>query len=404
MSSVSDLQDVSIENTDTDEINGAFDPYQVFVTAQTPPVDNDIVVLQFPTAVTFPTSSTSLSCTGGTNVNSVTCTMNSSTKTINAQITSFVGGTVASGTQFDFTINTLGNPISLAPYSMQSVKLTDSSGNNVNTYTTASSITIQNTMAGTITSQSLSQDTVVAGATAVYTFTFTPANPIPQHAKLELVYPSTVTVPTSITCTGLSGIPSGTVLDCATSHNTAARTLTILNGFNSTINVTTSVSFQISGITNPSSTSTSSFTLSTLDSSDYKIDTVTDGLVPELECNYPCKSCSSSDKDLCLSCYTAAETGLPYLQGTTCQASCDTGYSPNSTTTCVQCDSTCLTCSETSTSQCTSCNSTGTYPYYYSSTNKCYQDCPSGSYLDSTTCQTCVSPCQTCNSSSNCLS
>jgi hypothetical protein len=216
--------------------------------------------------------------------------MNSSTKTITAQITSFTGGTIASGTQFDFTINTLGNPISLAQFAMQAVTLTDSSNNNVNTFTTASTIIIQNTLAGTLTGQTLSQSTNVAGASAVYTFDFTPANPIPTNAKIELVYPSSVTVPTTITCLGVSGIPSGTVLDCASSHNTASKTLTILNGFNSTSNVTTQVSFQITGINNPSTTSTSSFTLSTTSSDDFKIDTINSGLVPELECNSPCKT------------------------------------------------------------------------------------------------------------------
>lgn len=262
--------------------------------------------------------------------------MTSSTKTITATITTFTSGSVTAGSQFEFTINTLGNPISLQPYTMQNVSLVDSSDNIVNTYSSANSITIQNTQAANLTSASLSQSTDEAGASAVYTFTFTPTNPIPTDAKIKLEYPSSVTVPTNIKCTGVSGIPSGTVLDCSSSHNTASRTLTILGGFNSTSDLTTSVSFQIDGIQNPTSTSTSSFILSTLTVTDYKIDTISSGLVPELECNYPCKTCSSNDKDFCLSCYTAAETGLPYLQGSTCQASCDTGYTPAGGTTCVE--------------------------------------------------------------------
>jgi hypothetical protein len=213
-------------------------------------------------------------------------------------MTSFTGGTVASGSQFDFTINTLGNPISLAQFAMRAISLRDASNNNVNTFTAASTIIIQNTLAGTLTSQTLSQSTDIASAKGVYTFRFTPANAIPTNAKLELVYPSSVTVPTSIICTGITGIPAGTVLDCATSHNTASRTLTILNGFNSTSDITTAVSFQIDGISNPSTTSTSSFTLSTVSSDDFKIDTINNGLVPTLQCNSPCKTCSSSNKDL----------------------------------------------------------------------------------------------------------
>jgi hypothetical protein len=61
MLSAPDLQAVSIDNTDTIEINGAFSPYQIFITPQTPAVDTDMIVLQFPTATTFPTSVASLS-------------------------------------------------------------------------------------------------------------------------------------------------------------------------------------------------------------------------------------------------------------------------------------------------------------------------------------------------------
>ena len=213
MASVLDLQDVSIENTATDEINGAFDSYQVFVTAQTPTANGDRVVLRFPTSMSFPTSSASLTCTAGSNVVAVSCAMTSSTRTITATISSFTSGSVASGTQFDFTINTLGNPTSLAPFYMQSVNLVDSSGSSVNAYVAASSTLIQNTQAAAITSATLSQSTVIASSSATYNFRFTPINAIPQNAKIELIYPSTVTVPTTITCSGLTGIPAGTTLD-----------------------------------------------------------------------------------------------------------------------------------------------------------------------------------------------
>ena len=269
MTSVSNLQSATVQNTNSGKINGAFDPYQVFITPQTPTTDGDKVVLQFPTTMTFPTSSASLSCTGGSNVGTISCTMNSATKTITATISAFTGGSVASGTQFDFTINTLGNPISLAPTYMQTVTLTNSAGETLNAYPSATSILIQNTQAAALTGQTLSQSTNVASTSATYTFKFTPTNAIPQHAKIEMIYPSAVTVPTTITCTGLTGAATGS-LDCTTSHNTAARTLTILNGFNSTTSVTTEVSFQIVGIVNPTTTTTSSFSLSTLTNSDYK--------------------------------------------------------------------------------------------------------------------------------------
>lgn len=61
MLSVSELQAVSIENTETDEINGEYDPYQVIVTAQTPTANGDKVILKFPTSMSFPASSSNLS-------------------------------------------------------------------------------------------------------------------------------------------------------------------------------------------------------------------------------------------------------------------------------------------------------------------------------------------------------
>lgn len=290
MLSVEELQAVSVQNTRTEKVNGVFDPYKVIVTAQTPTHNGDKVILQFPTSMTFPSSAGSLSCAAGTNIVAISCTMTSASYIITATITTFTGGSVSTGAQFDFTINTLGNPISLAPYNMQSIKLVDSADSDVNTYAAASTLVIQNNKAGALTGQSLSQSTDIAGASAVYTFRFTPTNAIPQHAKIELIYPSTVTVPTSITCTGLGGIPSGRVLDCTTSHNTGSRTLTILNGFNTTTSVTTQVTFQIDGIKNPTSSSTSSFTLSTLTNADFRIDTIDSGLVPQLQCNFPCKT------------------------------------------------------------------------------------------------------------------
>lgn len=125
--------------------------------------------------------------------------MTSSSYIITATISTFSSGSVSAGSQFDFTINTLGNPISLAPFTMQSISYVDSANYQVNSYSSATSIAIQNTQAGTLTSQSLGQSSTVAGSTSTYTFTFTPANAIPQNANIQVVYPSTVTVPSTIT-------------------------------------------------------------------------------------------------------------------------------------------------------------------------------------------------------------
>ena len=71
MTSVSDLQVVTVTNTNSTALNGFFDIYQVVVTAQTPTVNGDVLLVQFPTAFTFPTLSSSLSCAAGTNVTTI---------------------------------------------------------------------------------------------------------------------------------------------------------------------------------------------------------------------------------------------------------------------------------------------------------------------------------------------
>ena len=71
MTSASNLQFVAVSNTNSTALNGFFDRYQVIVTVQTPTVNGDMLVVQFPTAFTFPTSSSSLSCTAGTNITTI---------------------------------------------------------------------------------------------------------------------------------------------------------------------------------------------------------------------------------------------------------------------------------------------------------------------------------------------
>lgn len=44
---------------------------------------------------------------------------------------------------------------------------------------------------------------------------------------------------------------------------------------------------------------------------DYILDELTDGMEPQLECQFPCKSCSTTDRSQCLSCYTESE--FPFL-------------------------------------------------------------------------------------------
>jgi hypothetical protein len=192
MTSTSDLQSVSVSNTATLKINGNTGTYQIIVTVSTPPQNGDRLKLQFPTAIGFPVSASTLSCSPGSNVTAISCSMNSSNKTITATITTFTT-TVTTGNQFDFTVTPLTNAFSLTPAFMQSISLVDSSDTTINGYAAAGAIEITNTDTNVLTAVSLGQTTDVAGNSAIYTFTFTPTNAIPQHAIIKMIYPSTVT-------------------------------------------------------------------------------------------------------------------------------------------------------------------------------------------------------------------
>ena len=40
----------------------------------------------------------------------------------------------------------------------------------------------------------------------------------------------------------------------------------------------------------------------------YTVDNIPSGLNPSLECNYPCKTCSATNRNSCLSCFTTDAT------------------------------------------------------------------------------------------------
>lgn len=107
-------------------------------------------------------------------------------------------------------------------------------------------------------------------------------------------------------------------------------------------------------------------------------------------CN-PCKSncLKCAGEDLCISC-----TSNMYLQGTACLTSCTNGYfiSDPTSNLCTACDSSCLTCSQTSTT-CLSCSSG-----FIFLENKCLLTCPTKYYYSQTfkTCIKCDLNCDYC--------
>lgn len=112
-----------------------------------------------------------------------------------------------------------------------------------------------------------------------------------------------------------------------------------------------------------------------------------------------CVSCPTS----CLECFDSISckscqpnSMLPYLQGTTCQATCTDGYYPISGSfTCQWCGWGCLSCD--SSGFCTQCSNS----YLYGGV--CQTQCPIGYYgTISFSCQMCISPCYDCYNAANC--
>ena len=115
--------------------------YKVVVTAQTPIISGDKVKLTFPSTIKLPGTSSELTCTPVTSIVSMSCEL-SGTSIIIATLTSVTGGTINSGLQISFSMNPIRNPISLQSTSMSDINLLDTNSSIVNTYTSASSITI----------------------------------------------------------------------------------------------------------------------------------------------------------------------------------------------------------------------------------------------------------------------
>lgn len=143
-----------------------------------------------------------------------------------------------------------------------------------------------------------------------------------------------------------------------------------------------------------------------------KIDKLDDDILkPSTPCSYPCKSCSSNDRNYCQSCWS--DTGLPYLMtlsSSTCKANCDGGFTSNgnSNKVCVRCDPSCNLCVDNGNigdrSRCITCASG--YNFRYTPLQQCLKSCTNGFYQSSpSVCSLCSATCLTCDrSSSNCTS
>lgn len=74
-----------------------------------------------------------------------------------------------------------------------------------------------------------------------------------------------------------------------------------------------SLSLNISGIINPNISTSGSIVISTYTSANQLIDQISSGLAPQLQCNFPCRTCLTTNKDSCLSCFNGTSDVYKYL-------------------------------------------------------------------------------------------
>lgn len=208
-----------------------------------------------------------------------------------------------------------------------------------------------------------------------------------------------VTIPSSFTVSTLGC--SNWACTSISSH------LIRVNGLTSISEIT----FTITGIIAPIATSTDYILVSSYDSGGYKIDENSNKILFTVTCLMPCRTCSFTNTSTCLSCYlntNISSYNYLYSATNTCYANCPTAtYLDTSTKKCFDCNTICHTCTGTA-SNCTSCVSNSTYPYLHlaNSSGTCRTECPLTYYPDTTQspilCVSCISPCATCKNSSIC--
>lgn len=132
-------------------------------------------------------------------------------------------------------------------------------------------------------------------------------------------------------------------------------------------------------------------------------------LIPTLDCNYPCRTCLTTDKDWCESCWTPAWSDKQYFYREflepyrgVCDVSCPVGWTRDNSDSyvCIKCDITCAACKDEDKEDCTICSES--FPYRLSGTGFCLESCSRGFYETATdfTCARCEYPCADCEGDS----
>jgi len=268
-------------------------------------------------------SVTSPTCTAGTNLDSVSCSVTGQVLTI---VFEAFSTTIESGGKISVTVSGIMNPPSNFPSSAFSDVYIKTTGGTYFVSQYSTTLTVTNTQLATITDITLSQTEESFGEETTYKFEFETSAAYSAGAAWKIKIPSVVTVgakddedededdddepevticnviykavTTAMKCTYSSGlreismVPDGTEVGAVALGDT--------------------VTLQLGPFVNPDTPflENESFEITTFVDSDfqYAYDEVTSGVEPAYLCNAPCKNCSPTDKDLCRKCFTPEET------------------------------------------------------------------------------------------------
>lgn len=331
MTSVNDLQSAAV--TLGSSVNGATTAYTFTMVASSPLINGDKIYIRVPSTIS---PSVSPTCTGVTALaSSLTC--NTLNREILVTLAFSSGSTLTAGSTFSFSIANFVNPSSTKPSDALTFQAQDTTGALINAYTSATPVKITTTTSATITTASVSNENQLASQSTTINLKFTTIHELPLNGIIIITYPTEISpfdnTVTTLTCS----------LNIATSptctHNAASRTITISNIITTTaLAASTAVEVTVNEMKNPSTaTATGTFTIATYEVSsgtNYIIDQVTSGLTITVDCNYPCKTCSASNKSECSACLPDASGNTLLLQTTTsggvsttsCVSTCNEDY------------------------------------------------------------------------------
>ena len=331
-----------------------------------PLLDGDRLSFTMPDQITVPSQSAELACRPVEGLEKITCSVSGRSLTIVLDEVSQATGT------FKWTLAHIKNPPTLERSDkFTAISVTDKDGYGVAWYDGELTEGILNEEAALLQPPyNLTQEHFQNSTLAEYAIAFTPWNAIPSTGSIVLSWPAQVTVEVETAACrvttsrefAFNGTTDGEA-ECrvepaaTTAAGTAGGTVTIKGVFEGQEQFHQQVTIKLA-VTNPKNNlpGTRGFGIRTYADAEsrYVIDYLPDNidstneyhLVPRLECNHPCATCTASDPDLCESCWQDDLESPPFLmryyydkdgQKTTdadkattqrgqCKADCDLGF------------------------------------------------------------------------------